>query len=83
LPEAPIANPPPRQIEPEAKPPVHANPPPRQIEPPVPALPMPTNPAAVEKRADGTCVEVHHVTCPPNVRCNPPPPSPVQCPPGK
>jgi hypothetical protein len=79
----PHANPPPREVEPTPGPvkpqptePVQANTPPQM-------LPVATNPAAVEKLANGTCVEVHHVACPPHVSCNPPPPSPVQCPPGK
>jgi hypothetical protein len=76
-PPAPSFNPPPPA---DPTPPVVAKP---VATPQVPALPPPTDPSNVHKQADGTCVEYHDVKCPPNVNCNPPPPAPVQCPPGK
>jgi hypothetical protein len=39
------------------------------------------NPARVQVLADGTCVELPETHCPPKMRCNPPPPHPVLCPP--
>jgi hypothetical protein len=72
----PPANPPPVQLPPEPASHPHVNPPP-------PQLPVASNPANVQKRDDGTCIEFFHVNCPPGVSCNPPPPHPVQCPPGK
>jgi hypothetical protein len=37
----------------------------------------------VYKEPDGTCMQEHDIQCPPHVNCNPPPPYPVRCPPGK
>ncbi len=78
------ANPPPPDVvprpEPTAEQPreIHMNPPHPQH--PIAELPLPTNPASVVKGADGTCTEYTHVSCPPGVMCNPPPPHAVRCP---
>jgi len=87
-PPRPIGNPPPAVPDaptPPANPPPPPTPPPNpvHVNPPPPALPLPTNPAQVQKAPDGTCREYFHVDCPKGALCNPPPPRPVQCPPGK
>jgi hypothetical protein len=35
----------------------------------------------IERRSDGTCLEIVDVACPEGVQCNPPPPTVVPCPP--
>jgi hypothetical protein len=86
-PEEPHWNPPPEPTKPTPGEPFHTiNPPPplaQPTAPPVAALPLPTDPAHVIKDADGSCREFVNVHCPAGVSCNPPPPHPVQCPPGK
>lgn len=46
------------------------------------ALPPPSGKPGTEvvRRAEGTCWEITHVDCPPNAKCNPPPPLQVECP---
>jgi hypothetical protein len=41
-----------------------------------------STPSQVELGANGTCVFEPGMDCPPDATCNPPPPYPVQCPPG-
>ena len=47
--------------------------------------PLPIAPAGgtVSKGADGRCMWMEDMKCPPDATCNPPPPMEVQCPPGK
>ena len=50
--------------------------------PPPPSTGTPSTPASshIEKRPDGTCVEIANTHCPPGATCNPPPPKKVTCP---
>lgn len=46
-----------------------------------PKLPRAVHPERVTKQSDGKCYEYPDVHCPPNVHCNPGPPTQVECPP--
>lgn len=47
------------------------------VAPPTSEAPLPTG---MVRQPDGTCLQVSHRICPPDVPCNPPPPQVVPCP---